>query len=186
MDYNIINKGEWITNLYDCDAESCFLSCVVPCHVYAKIKSLGKGKSHYCIHLFIYMFLYLSIQQLWYSIQYLESNECPAQLIDNCISLVDNCEDYYMMQDDVRSACLLKNNICVYDTHECLSHKMVSHTSLYFFIFTSIGYAGIVFLHYTIRQQIKLKQTIGGNALEDVIAVVCCPSCGLAQEYREL
>jgi Cys-rich protein (TIGR01571 family) len=63
---------------------------------------------------------------------------------------------------------------------------MVNHTSLYFFIFTSIGYAGLVFLHYTIREQIKVKQTIGGNTVEDVIAVVCCPSCGLAQEYREL
>ena len=52
--------------------------------------------------------------------------------------------------------------------------------------FTTIGYAFLTFLHYTVREQLKLKQNISGNIVEDVIAVTCCSTCGLAQEYREL
>ena len=186
MDYTKLNKGEWSTQLYECDIESCFLSCFVPCHVYAKIKSLGKTKYQYCVHLLVYMSLYVSIHQLWYSQQYLNSHTCPAHLIDNCITITDNCETNYMMVDNVLSACVLKNNICVYDTIECVSHKDSNQTSLICLIFTSISYAGLVFLHYSIREQIKLKQNINGNIIEDVIAVGCCSTCGLAQEYREV
>ena len=186
MEYNIINKGEWSTHLYTCDTESCFLSCVVPCHVYAKIKSYGKSKREYFIHLFVYMTLYVSIQQLWYSQQYLNAHMCPSHLTDNCFSITDDCDSHYMVVDDLLSSCILKNNICVYDTTSCLSPKDTKQKSLAFLIVTLVGYIFLVSLHYTIREKMKLKQIIGGNIIEDVIAITCCPTCGLAQEYREL
>jgi Cys-rich protein (TIGR01571 family) len=185
MDYTNLNKGEWSSHLCTCDIESCFLSCCLPCHVYAKIRSLG-SKCKYCIHLIVYMSLYVSMQQFWYSNQYLNSHTCPANLIDNCITITDNCETNYMMVDNLLSACVLKNNICVYDTIECVSHKDSNEASLICLIFTSIGYMCLVFLHYIVREQIKSKQNISGNIIEDVMAVTCCSTCGLAQEYREL
>jgi Cys-rich protein (TIGR01571 family) len=185
MDYTNINKGEWSTHLYDCDIESCLLSCVVPCHVYAKIRSFG-SKCKYCVHLIVYISLYVAIQQLWYSQRYLNSHTCPAHLIDNCITITDNCESNYMMVDNVLSACVLKNNICLYDTIECISHKNSNQTSLMCLTFTTISYVFLTYLHYTVREQLKLKQNISGNIVEDVIAVTCCSTCGLAQEYREV
>ena len=186
MEYKIIDNKAWSTHLCTCDAESCFLSCVVPCHVYAKIKSYSTSKRLYFIHLFIYTITYISIQQLWYSQHYLNSHMCPAHLTDNCISITDNCETYYMVVDDILSSCTLKNNICIYDTISCISHQDTNRASSIILIITSISYVFLLFLHYTIREQIKLKQTISGNMIEDVIATTCCSTCGLAQEYREL
>lgn len=186
MDYEIINKKEWATNLYDCDTESCFLSCIVPCHVYSKIKILNKNKAQYCVHLFFYLFIYLSIQQLWYSSNYLSEHTCPQYLIDNCINVIDNCEEHYMIVDDVPSSCIIKNDYCVYDNYECISKKQSNKTALYILIFTSLCYSGITFMHYRVREHIKLIYHIKGNIVEDVFAVTCCSTCGLAQEYREL
>lgn len=186
MEYNIINKVEWSTHLCTCDAESCFLSCVVPCHVYAKIKSYSTSKRLYCIHLFIYTLIYISIQHILYSQHYLNSHMCPAHLTDNCINIMGDCDTYYMVVDDILSSCTLKNNICIYDTNSCISYEDAHKSSSIFLIVTIIGYACIVCLHYSIREQIKLKQTISGNMIEDVIATTCCSTCGLAQEYREL
>jgi Cys-rich protein (TIGR01571 family) len=91
-----------------------------------------------------------------------------------------------MVVDNLLSSCILKNNICVYDTTTCLSPKETKQKSLAFLIVTLVGYVFLVGLHYTIREQIKIKQIIGGNIVEDVIAITCCSTCGLAQEYREL
>ena len=186
MEYKIIDNKAWSTHLCTCDAESCFLSCVVPCHVYAKIKSYSTSKRLYFIHLFIYTLIYISIQQILYSQHYLNVHVCPSHLTDNCISITDNCETYYMVVDNILSSCTLKNNICIYDTNSCISHEDAHNSSSIFLIVTIIGYACIVCLHYSIREQIKLKQTISGNMIEDVIATTCCSTCGLAQEYREL
>ncbi len=186
MEYNMIDNRIWSTHLCECHAESCFLSCIVPCHVYAKIKSYSTSKRLYCIHLFIYIIIYISIQQLWYSQHYLNSHMCPAYLTDNCISIIDDCETYYMVVDDILSSCTLKNNMCVYDTISCISQEDTYKSSSIILIFTLSAYLFIVCLHYSIREQIKIKQKIIGNIVEDVIAITCCSTCGLAQEYREL
>jgi Cys-rich protein (TIGR01571 family) len=185
MDYEIINKKEWATNLYDCDTESCFLSCLVPCHVYSKLKIKSKNKSYYCVHLFFYMFLYLSIQQLWYSSNYVTTHTCPHLLIDNCINSL-KCEDNYMLVDDVPTSCVMQNDFCVFDKYECISKKQSNTTSMYILIFTLFSYTCLTCMHYKVREHIKKIYQINGNIAEDVFAVTCCSTCGLAQEYREL
>ena len=186
MEYDLINKKEWSSNLYDCDTESCFLSCIVPCHVYSKLKIISKNKKYYCVHLFVYMLLYISIQQLWYANNYLSKHTCPHILIDNCINAIDNCEDNYMIVDDAQSSCVIKNNFCVYNNYECISQKQSNKTALYLLIITSISYSCLTYIHYKARQYIKLIYNINGNMVEDLFAVTCCSTCGLAQEYREL
>ena len=186
MDYEIINKTKWSTNLYDCDSESCFLSCIVPCHVYSKLKIISKNKNHYCVHLFVYILIYISIQQLWYTRNYLYEHTCPQNLIDNCINAVNVCEDNFMMVNDTPYSCIIKSNFCVYNNYGCISQKQSNKTARFLIIITSISYTCLTFLHYTVRKHIKSIYQINGNIVEDVIAVTCCSTCGLAQEYREL
>jgi Cys-rich protein (TIGR01571 family) len=186
MNYELIDKKKWSTNLYDCDSESCFLSCIVPCHVYSKLKIISKNKNHYFVHLFVYILLYLSIQQLWYTRDYLSKHTCPQNLIDNCINSLNICEDNYMIIDDTPFSCGIKGNLCIYNDYECISEKQSNKTTRYLIIVTSISYACLTFLHYSVRKHIKNVYQINGNVVEDVIAVTCCSTCGLAQEYREL
>ena len=189
-DYNILNKGEWQTGLCKCDSESCFLSCIVPCHVYAKIKS--RTKAEYCVHLVIYVFLYLSLQQLWYSQHYILSNTCPNMLTSNCISMIEDddlyadCNKYYIEIDDIKYACIQNNGYCIANENSCIEQKQSKNISLDLMLFTAICYFMITCFHYSAREYIKTTQIIEHSLIEDIPAVICCPTCGLAQEYREL
>lgn len=184
IDYNILNKGEWQTSLCKCDSESCFLSCLVPCHVYAKIRA--RTKSEYCVHLFVYIFLYLFINQLLYSNHYIIENTCPNNLITSCISVFDNCNHNYMLIDNKQYACVEENGYCISDDYSCIKQS-VSHTSsVNLIIITSMFYFVMVCLHYGARDYIKTQQNIDESFIENIVGVVCCPTCGLAQEYREL
>jgi Cys-rich protein (TIGR01571 family) len=183
-DYNILNKSEWQTGLCKCDTESCFLSCIVPCHVYAKIKSTSK--SEYCLHLVLYIFLYLSLQQLWYSQHYVIQNTCPSILTNTCITIDEDCNKYYILIDDIKYSCVDNNGYCISNENSCIEQKASTNISLNLFIFSSVCYFMLTCLHYSAREYIKSKQIIEHSYVEDILAIVCCPTCGLAQEYREL
>jgi Cys-rich protein (TIGR01571 family) len=191
VDYNILNKSEWQTNLCKCDSESCFLSCVVPCHVYAKIRA--RTKAEYCVHLVVYIFLYLSLQQLWYSQNYVIENTCPSTIINNCLGIaitdVDNieyCDNYYMVIEDAHYACIEKNGFCVSKEYSCIKENDSKHLSIDLIIFTSVCYFILTCMHYSAREYIKSRQVIDESFVESIAGVICCPTCGLAQEYREL
>lgn len=191
--YTILNKNEWQTSLCKCDSESCFLGCIVPCHVYAKIKS--KTKSEYCVHLFVYVFLYLSLQQLWYSQNYVIENTCPSDIINNCLSItitnndvnnLEYCDNYYMVIDNLHYSCIEENGLCVSKDYSCIKQKESKHISINLIVFTSISYFILTCMNYSAREYIKSKQLIEESFIENIVGVVCCPTCGLAQEYREL
>jgi Cys-rich protein (TIGR01571 family) len=183
-DYTILNKAEWQTHLCKCDSESCFLSCIVPCHVYAKIRS--RTKSEYCVHLVLYTFLYLSLQQLWYSQNYIIDNTCPSILANTCIAITENCDKSYILIDDIKYACVEDNGYCISNQMSCIEQKYSKKISLNLIIFSSICYFILTSMHYGAREYIKSKQIIETSLFEDIAATICCPVCGLAQEYREL
>jgi Cys-rich protein (TIGR01571 family) len=184
MDYNILNKGEWKTHLCHCDTESCFLSLIVPCHVYAKIKSFNK--SQYCIHLIIYLSIYLSVQQLWVSQKYINDQTCPKHITQDCISIQDDCVNYYVSIDSILYSCIEKNGYCISDKYECIDHELSNKISTNIFLLSSFFYFFLCLIHYCARETIKTKNIIETNIFEDIVAISCCPTCGLAQEYREL
>ena len=184
IDYNILNKGEWQTSLCKCDSESCFLSCIVPCHVYAKLRA--RTKSEYCVHLFVYMLMYVFINQLLYSNHYIIENTCPNNLINSCISVFNNCNTHYMLIDNNQYACVEENGYCFADTTSCIEQSTSHKASVNLIIITSMCYFIIVCLHYSARDYIKTLQNIDESFIENIVGVVCCPTCGLAQEYREL
>jgi len=192
-EYTILNKNEWQTSLCKCETESCFLSCIVPCHVYAKLRA--STKSEYCVHLVIYIFLYLSLQQLWYSQNYVINNTCPSTLINNCLSItilnndvtdMDYCENYYMIIENIHYGCVEQNGYCISKDYSCIKKNDSKHASIDLIIFTSICYFIITCLHYNAREYIKSKQNIEESFIESIAGIICCPICGLAQEYREL
>ena len=185
IDYNILNKGEWQTSLCKCDSESCFLSSIVPCHVYAKLRA--KTKSEYCLHLFSYCLLYVFIQQLWYSQSYINKNTCPNTLTNTCIILSeDDCNKYYMTIEENEYACIYENGYCVANNYSCIKQSISKKISIDLVIITSISYFVVCYMHYSAREYIKSRQTIDESFIENIVGVVCCPTCGLAQEYREL
>ena len=182
MEYKLIDKSIWKTGLCHCHCESCFLSCVVPCHVYSKIMS--SSNIEYITRIIMYIVLYVSIQQLMY-IQYnINISQCPSLEIENCI-MADICEDYYMVINDLTTKCRIIDGFCVYDQYNCIEQIEYMNITKMVFLLTSLFYSILTYLHYKARYFIKTQKNIQSSICEDVCAITCS-TCGLAQEYREL
>lgn len=179
MDYEIVEQKTWKTPLFHFDCESCFLSCVVPCHVYSKIMSTTPLE--YTTRIILYIILYVGIQQITY-IQYrLDNSKCPATEISNCI-FADNCSAYYMTINGLPSTCRYLDGFCVYSEYQCSKHTY----DIMLVLFSSILYTALTYLHYSARMYIINKNNLEPVGCTDCCASTCCSSCGLAQEYREL
>jgi hypothetical protein len=169
--------SSWKSKLCSCDTESIFLSCIVPCHVYAKL-----SKS-YTLNLCIYLFLWINIHSMYLFISYIYSYQCPSSLTDHCIGLGDECKSHFMVIDGTTVSCVYVANICTYNTVTCVTPYIV-HVNvglgLFFIAFFDII---IVSMHYHLRKRIEHEYQIHSD--NDCIASTCCSSCGLAQEYRE-
>jgi hypothetical protein len=179
MDYEIVEQTTWMSTLYNPDCESCFLSNVVPCHVYSKIMSTTKLE--YTIRIILYIILYTGIEQLIYIKYKLDNSMCPPGLINNCI-LSDNCQESYMMIGDKSYSCRLLDGFCVYGEYQC--NKDVDTSVIY--LMTSFLYVIMTYIHYTARKHIMERKNIQQHCITDFCAITCCVPCGLAQEYREL
>jgi len=178
MDYEIIEQSNWKTTLYNADCESCFLSHIVPCHVYSKIMSTTKLE--YTTRIILYIILYTGIEQLMYIKYRLDKSMCPPIATHNCL-LADNCHESYMVIGDNSYSCRLVDGFCVYNEYEC---KRDVDTSI-IYILSSILYLVITYLHYSARKSIMERKNIQQHCITDCCAIICAP-CGLAQEYREL
>ena len=178
MDYEIVEHNTWKTSLYNTDCESCFLSCIVPCHVYSKIMSTTKLE--YTTRIILYIILYTGIEQLMYIKYRLDKSMCPPTLINNCL-LSDNCQETYMIVGDKTYSCTLIDGFCVYNENQC--NKDLDTSIIY--LMSSFLYIFMTYLHYSARNYIMEKKNIQQHCMADCCAITCAP-CGLAQEYREL
>jgi hypothetical protein len=178
MDYEFIEQSTWKTTLYNPDCESCFLSHIVPCHVYSKI--MATTKLEYTTHIILYIILYTGIEQMIYLKFRLDQSVCPSTLVDNCI-LSNDCINSYMNIGDNSYSCMLVDGFCLYNEYQCV--KDVDTSIIY--ILTSFLYIFLTYLHYSARRFIMIKRNIKPSCT-DCCAITCCLSCGLAQEYREL
>lgn len=173
----------WKTSLIHYDCESCFISHVAPCHVYSKLKQGSYAKN--CI---IYAVLWYTIQSLYSWNYYVYKNQCPSEKISYCIQLNENdCNDYYMLVNSVPTRCIFNSdsNICLYDEQSCIKQSEYNHIHLFIFTFSSIIYSCLCLLHYILRKEIQEKKEIDHDST-NCLAITCCSTCGLAQEYREL
>lgn len=173
----------WKTPLLYCDCESCFVSYIAPCHVYAKLKQRSYAK-----HCALYAFLLYTINILYSWNYYLYDNSCPSEEIHYCLQLEEyECEDYYMMVNSVPTKCVFHAdaNICTYDEQSCISTWEYKEIHLIIFVTSTLMYICLCLMHYTIRKEIQEKKEIEHDAT-CCLATTCCSTCGLAQEYREL
>jgi Cys-rich protein (TIGR01571 family) len=171
----------WKTNLCNCHCESLSVSYLLPCYVYAKLR-----KGNYAFHFLAYVCLWLSTQTLYSYNYYLNDHACSAYETDLCAQLEESdCGSHYMKLSSGFAPCVYRANICAYDNYECISPRQYRKMQYFIFVFTFIVYVFFANLNYKLRSEIK--QTYEINADEcDCLTVVCCPTCALAQSYREV
>jgi uncharacterized membrane protein len=178
LGYDIIEKNTWKTTLSKCDCESCFLSTIVPCHVYSKIVSTTPLE--YTTHIILYIVLYTGIQQLMYIKYVLDKSVCPSNVITNCI-FSQQCGDNYMLIKNKPYQCRYVEGFCVYDEYQCIQE----FDTATIYVLSFLLYIMLTYLHYSARKYIAIKNNIKTDCVSDCCAITCA-SCGLAQEYREL
>ena len=172
----------WKTSLLHYDCESCFVSHMLPCHVYAKLKQVN-----YAIHCMLYISLWFTIHFLYSWNYYLYTNICPSTDISYCILLNEsNCNQYYMIVNSVPTRCIFHPDVqlCTMDT-SCITETAYSKIELYIIIVTSMLYTCLWFMHMRVRKEIQQQKEIEYDSYT-CMATTCCTTCGLAQEYREL
>lgn len=181
--YTSLESNTWKTTLFDCNCESCFVSYIAPCHVYAKLRN-----GNYAYHCFAYASLWWFIQVLYSWMYYIETNVCPSVKVDYCIGLEESdCNQSYMLVNNIPSACSYHTDgdLCVYNTNECITHRTYNHTQTFLFLFSFFAYVSLWLLHFRLRNQIKEQNKIQDDPM-GCLAVTCCSTCGLAQAYREV
>jgi hypothetical protein len=179
MDYEVVEQKTWKTSFFNFDCESCFLSYVVPCHVYSKIMS--RTSLEYTTRIILYIILYTGIEQMIYIKYKIDKSMCPSEQLDNCI-FATNCENTYMMIGENAYSCRFVDGFCVYNKYQCIQS---ANTSI-IYLLTSIVYVVLTYMHYSARRHMIIEKNIEPHCLTDCCAITCCVQCGLAQEYREL
>ena len=169
--------SSWKTPLLHFDCESCFISCIAPCHVYAKLK-----KRNYAKHCSLYVLLWYSIQTLYSWNYHLYNKSCPSKKTEYCIQLDEQeCNESYMLVNSVPTKCVYYESMCIYD-QTCITNY--NHFFIFTFVSTTILYCFLFLLHYKLRIEIQDQKEIKDSA--NCLSTTCCSTCGLAQEYREL
>ena len=171
----------WKTHLCKFDCESLFVSWALPCHVYAKLR-----KGSYAFHLIIYLCMWMSTQFLYSYNYYLNSHACPMYETDSCWILNESeCNTHYMRVESGVAPCVYRDTLCTYENYECISPKKYFQIHLFIIPSTLFVYLLLVNLHFKLRTEMKTTHAIQHDCT-DCLAVTCCSTCGLAQEYREV
>jgi hypothetical protein len=181
--YTALQPNTWKTSLFYCDCESCFISYIAPCHVYAKLRN-----GHYAYHCFMYAILWVSLQLIYSFMVFVQVNECPANEVNFCFGLSQqNCSQSYMRINNEPFPCSYHTDadVCIYNTQDCITYKKYEHTQTFLWMFSVISYLSIWLLHLKLRNQIKEQEKIYEDPCA-CLATTCCSTCGLAQVYREV
>lgn len=168
----------WKTPLCAFKCESCFVSYMLPCHVYAKLK-----KINYVKHICCYIFIWMNIHIMYYYANYMNQYACPAIQTEYCIAS-DNCINSYMIINGSPTKCLYISNICTYDTSTCIAPNIVKSSQIWIISSLGIFYTVLCYMHYTLRKEIRNEHGLHPN--QDCMASSLCSTCGLAQEYTEI
>ena len=176
-------KNEWKTSLCTCHAESCIVSFLLPCHVYAKIKNKS-----YLVNFMVYALFVTCIYNIMYGLDYLSHNICPSIKTEQCVGLGHDCNNYYINIDNTPTQCIYHEDaqVCTYNTTSCMKKEAYIKIRLYLGVVASFSYLGLFFINYTKRLSLKEDKKINDNGIIDLFASSICVTCGLAQEYREL
>jgi len=182
--YQLIEKRQWATSLFYCDPESCILSHMLPCHIYAKIYDKGTNETKCYLFNFIYYGIFsVSLFNVCYWLNYINMNRCPQLETEYCFNSDTNntCNKHYMLVNGIPSKCVYNEyQICIHSEQSCFVHFTEMNTFLS--LLGSVSYIMLFFLHFFLREKVKKDYNLEGKY--DICAIFCS-TCGLAQEYRE-
>jgi len=169
----------WTTSLWALDCESCIVTTLLPCHVYAKL-----NLTNYAIHFLSYALLVLCVRNVYSSLSYLHTYDCPSSETDQCIFLEADCSKYYMVENGVTTPCYYNKDLdaCIFSQTACI--RVHSSTYTYLSILLSLSYCGLFYMNYKARQLIRTTYSISPS--QECVASTACSPCGLAQAYREI
>jgi hypothetical protein len=170
----------WSTSLCTPDAESCIVTTLLPCHVYAKLQLV-----HYGFHFVSYSLLVLCIRNVYSSLMYLNAYDCPPSVTDQCILLdASVCSNHYMIDNGVTTPCYYNTDldVCIFSQTGCI--RVHSSTYTWLSILMCLSYSGLFCMNYKARQLIRTTYSIPPS--HECIASTACSICGLAQAYREI
>lgn len=171
---------EWTTTLCTHDTESCVVSTLLPCHVYAKL-----NLSSYGIHFLSYAFFILCIRNIYSTLGYLHEYQCPSLETTQCILLTpEKCPHHFMSLNGVDTPCIYysDSDLCLYSSTECIQVHPTAYTWLG--IFLSLSYLCLFYMNYSARKIIRNTYSIEPH--HECMASSGCSICGLAQAYREI
>ena len=170
----------WSTSLCSADSESCIVTTLLPCHVYAKL-----NLANYGVHFISYAFLILCIRNAYSSLMYFYTYHCPSMKTDQCFFMdKDECSANYMVVNGVTTPCYYNTDvdICIFSQTGCILVQSSTYTWLS--ILLSLSYGGLFYMNYRARQLIRTTYSISPS--QECIASTACSPCGLAQAYREI
>lgn len=181
--YQLLEKRQWATSLFHCDPESCILSHMLPCHIYAKIYDEPLN-SCYLFNFLYYGIFCLATYNVYYWLDYINKNRCPSLETDYCFGLNENCSQYYMLVNGVPSRCVYNDSICVHSETDCFINY--NRFNMYLSMLGSFSYFVLIVLKFYLREKVKKDYNIEQSFAKDACAVTFCSPCGLAQELREV
>jgi hypothetical protein len=170
---------QWKTGLFECNSESCLVTWLLPCHVYAKL-----NLTHYGCNFILYGLFVLGIRNLYAWMMYLNQNTCPSNHVTQCWGLNEHCGNSYMNIDNRHYQCVYRPDFstCTYDTINCFHD--ISPLYVGGMICLGMIYIGIFFLNYVARKNIKELKEI--DTSDNICVHTICSPCSLAQAYREI
>ena len=170
----------WASSLWEYDSESCCVTWLLPCHVYAKL-----NLSSYGLHFFSYAVFVLGIRNIYSTIAYYHSYDCPEFKTNQCVILDEQeCEKNYMSVNGVHTPCVYykDSDICIFSQISCL--QVHPSTYSWFYSLLSMMYMCLFYMNYKARQVVR--NTFSIEPQRECLASTVCSQCGLAQAYREI
>lgn len=171
---------EWATPLWTPDTESCVVTWLLPCHVYAKLHL-----SSYGIHFLSYAFFVLGIRNVYSLLAYYQTYHCPPSKTDQCILVSqEECTHHFMNVNGIDSPCVYYSdlNACVFGKDSCIQVPMSAYSWCGSLL--SLFYLCLFCMNYQARKVIRTTYHIESN--HECVAATGCSLCGLAQAYREI
>jgi hypothetical protein len=171
---------EWSTELCALDAESCTVSTLLPCHVYAKLRI-----KHYGIHFLSYALFILCIRNIYSTFVYYHTYKCPSVETTQCFYLEkEDCQSHFMSVNGVNTPCLYHSDydLCIYRESGCIQVHPSQYTWLS--VLLTMCYLCLFCMNYSARKEIHTLHNI--EPKHECVASSACSICGLAQAYREI
>ena len=170
---------EWTTSLCTFDCESCLVTWLLPCHVYAKL-----NLSSYGIHFVSYALFVLGVRSIHSMVGYYYTYDCPAHETEQCVTLEkEDCHNHYMSINGVDTPCVYNGDldVCIFGEVSCIQVHPSTYTWSYSLL--SLMYFCLFYMNYKARQVIRFTYMI--EPKHECLAATCS-QCGLAQAYREI